>query len=191
MDNVQINANQFPEIYKSLGIKIGDLGCVMLDVDLGEAIAGADEFLGDNAYVSTNQDRWWINGIVGLETPHMTLLYGLLKPAKEWKQHIDAVLEGWSVENVKIREVGYFESTYEDEQYYCIVAHVKVTPEIMAGRQRLELLPHINTFTDYKSHITLAYIKKDPQVLAAALEWFNTRLHSALVPVAGLNLGNK
>jgi hypothetical protein len=63
--------------------------------------------------------------------------------------------------DVEIDHVSYFDSPYPDEPYYCIVAHIKVTPELLEGHQRLEFLPHINTFAGYKPHMTVAYIRKD------------------------------
>lgn len=192
MDNKQTNANQYAEMYKSLDIDLGELGCVMLDVELGEAIAGADEFLGDNLYTSDNEKHWWIKGLVAQETPHMTLLYGLMKSAEEYADPIATVMNGWSIQNVKIQGVSHFESVYDDEPYYCIVANVKLSTEIEDGRARLQMLPHINTFKEYRPHITLAYIKKDPAVLESAVKWFNERLHSARFPVTeGLNLGGE
>lgn len=49
----------------------------------------------------------------------------------------------------------------KNDPYYCVVAHIKVTQELMEGHERLEFLPHINTFNGYKPHVTIAYVKKD------------------------------
>jgi len=154
----EFKTQDFPEVYKELGIKISDLGCVMLDC---EPPFGDMSKFGDlDLYTSKNPDHGWIKGWVAGKHPHITLLYGLMKPAREYKVQINQVLKDWEYKEAEIEEIGFFDSPYEDEQYWCIVAHIKVTPELLEGHQRLELLPHINTFAGYKPHMTIAYITK-------------------------------
>jgi len=81
---------------------------------------------------------------------------------------VKVALEGWEPESLRVAEVSYFDSP-NNEEYYCIIAKVDVSKNLMDARSRLELLPHINTFPDYKAHITLGYIKKDQNVLDAIL----------------------
>lgn len=165
--NNQLKSHDYPEVYKGLGINLSKLGCVMLDLDpisidhwIGQD--GQSSYtLGFPFHKSTNKDRFWIDGYVAGKTPHITLLYGLLETAKNYQWHIEQVLKGWKMDSVEIDHFGYFNSPYPDEEYYCIVAHIKVTPELIEGHQRLEFLPHVNTFAGYKPHFTIAYIKKD------------------------------
>ena len=53
------------------------------------------------------------------------MLYGLLEQGKNFEPHIREVLRGWKLEEVEIEDIGFFESPYPDEKYWCIVAHIK------------------------------------------------------------------
>ena len=169
----QLKSHDFPEVYEWLGINLNKLGCVMLDLEpirmpthiIQEHETGVqvnfDAFLKEYLYYANNKERFWIDGYVADKVPHITLLYGLLEEAKNYAPHIEKVLAGWKLNEVEIDHFGYFDSPYPDEPYYCVVAHIKVTPELLEGHHRLEFLPHINTFAEYKPHMTIAYIKKD------------------------------
>lgn len=177
MDNKQgqLSSHQFSQVYKDMDIDVDTLGCIMADVTPLESMKDPDEF-GDKMdylYTSKNPKRPWIKGWVAGKTAHVTLLYGLLDNGNTWKKFVDTVLKGWELKTVTIDEVGYFESQYEDEPYYCIVAHIKVTDNLLEGHERLQFLPHIDTFTGYKPHMTIAYIKKDKKQLDACLKWMN------------------
>ena len=194
MDNEkkQFSAHDFPEIYKDLSIEVPKLGCVMLDVKempqdpYKEQMDERDIF-----YTSENKDRFWIDGYVAGKTPHITLLYGLLAPAYKQKARIEEVLAGWRVKNVTVGKIGYFPSPYRDDPYFCIVGHIVVTPELLEGHQRLELLPHVNTFPGYKAHITLAYVKADPEIRDFAITNFEAWLPGRDLPIAkDLNFGS-
>lgn len=158
----QLKSHDFPEVYKWLGINLNKLGCVMLDL---EPLSNMWSIEQDGAsvalYYSKNKERFWIDGWVCDKIPHITLLYGLLDEAKNFESHIEKVLKGWNLKEVEIEDVGYFDSPYPDEEYYCIIAHIKVTDELLEGHRRLEFLPHINTFAGYKPHMTVAYIDKN------------------------------
>ena len=166
----QLKSHDFEEVYKWLGINLNKLGCVMLDLDpikIDHWIAqdGVSAYLsGFPFYISANKERFWIDGYIADKVPHMTLLYGLLEEGKNYEPHIEKVLTGWKLDGVEIEDFGYFDSPYGDEPYYCIVGHIKVTPELLEGHQRLEFLPHINTFAGYKPHITIAYIERNEVV---------------------------
>jgi 2'-5' RNA ligase len=102
-----------------------------------------------------------MQGIVSGNVPHCTLLYGLLRPGPELQKHVDAVLKGWKAEDVTIDDIAIFETSQDDEACVCIVALLVVTDELAEANARLRLLPHIDTYPDYKPHITLAYLKAD------------------------------
>lgn len=183
---MEINFSKIPHIYKALDINTSRLGCVMLDVD-GSGVY--HEIEQQDLYFSPNPDRHWIRGFVAEKTPHVTLLYGLLHSAQEWRSHVDAVLKGWELKEVEVSHIGYFESPYPDEDYYCIVAHVAITPELLEGHRRLSLLPHINTFPEYKAHITIAYIRKDEELRDKVIERYTQMLEGYVFTVKGLNYG--
>lgn len=159
----QIKAHDFPKVYESLGINLSKLGCIMLDLEpfsnaYSISLEGAEIAL----YYAKDKTRFWINGW-SFDNPHITLLYGLLTPGNEtpMRELVPQVLEGWEYPQIEIEDVGYFESPYSDESYWCLVAHVKITPELMEGHNRLCLLPHLKTFSGYKAHTTIAYIDKN------------------------------
>lgn len=195
--NNTLKAHNFPEVYKALNVDLSKLGCVMLDVapiSLDGVLAqdGASDFLqtyqGD-LYYAQDKSRFWIDGFVGSKNAHLTLLYGLMETAENYRSYIEQILKDWKMADLEIESVGYFSSPYQDDQYFCIVGHVKVTPELLEGHQRLEFLPHINTFPGYKAHITLAYVKADENVRDHWINAFQSLVGKKLPVKEGLNLG--
>lgn len=187
---MQISAHKFPDLYKSLGIDINKLGCVMLDLVDPIDMPLSYTFEPESFYTAKNEAHFWINGYAGDKNPHMTLLYGLLTPAYEQADNIATVLEDWSLPTVKVKEIGYFPSTMPDEEYFCIIAMIEVTPKLLEGSQRLEFLPHINTFTEYKPHVTLAYIRKDEKLRDRMISDFRALLTGQELKINPiLNLG--
>lgn len=191
----QLSSHQFSDVYKWLGINLSSLGCIMLDLEPSPTPQmfcqdGVTDYVYSlDLYKSPDEKKFWIDGYVGLKTAHITLLYGLLQSGLNYKKHVREVLSGWSLDEVEIDHFGYFESPYPDEPYYCIVAHIKPTPQLIEGHERLEFLPHINTFTGYKPHSTIAYIKKNEE----QRDWFIKDLNNAFagkkINVIGLNFG--
>ncbi len=169
----QLNSHMFEKTYKDLGVNLDELGCVMLDIEPLDNMWSLEQDGFISLYKSGNPARKWIDGWVVGKVAHITLLYGLLDNAHNWETHIQSVLKDWEMNEVEIDHIGYFDSPYPDEEYYCIVAHIKVTPELMEGHQRLEFLPHINTFIGYKPHMTICYIEKNEKTLNTLLEQFN------------------
>lgn len=187
----QLNSHDFENVYKKLDINLDKLGCVMLDLKPLGSMAGSVRSK-DDLYYSKNPSRKWIKGWVVGEVPHITLLYGLLDNAHNWEDHIRAVLDGWEMDTVEIDNIGYFESPYPDENYYCLVAHIKVTTELMEGHNRLEFLPHINTFVGYKPHMTIGYIRKDEDLRDDYLKRLGDFWNGKKLEIEdGLNLGYK
>lgn len=187
----QLSTNDFKEVYKGLAINIQKLGCMMLDLEPLELRSGFYD-LEHLLYYSQDKEKFWIDGYVGSKTPHMTLLYGLMSSAHNYKDYIENnLLKDWKMEEVEIDHFGYFESPYDDEPYYCIVAHIKVTPELLEGNQRMEFLPHINTFAGYKPHFTIMYIKKDETQRDALIEDLNKHHAGTKLKVTGYNFGKR
>lgn len=181
----QLNSHLFESVYKKLGINLDKLGCIMLDVEPLKGLNVSE----DKLYYAKNKERFWVNGLVFNKVAHLTLLYGLLQSGSEIKDLVDQVLTEWYMPGVEIDHVGFFNSPYPDEPYYCIVGHVKVNDDLMEGHQRLEFLPHINTFAGYKPHITLAYVKKDEKIRDEVMEYFNKALKDQPLKVTGINYG--
>jgi len=177
------NSYDHPEVYKELGVTIKDLGCVMLEVENIE--------LPDlDWYYSDDPNFWWIKGPVGSKGAHCTLLYGLMQPAYTWSQHCDRVLDGWTPEPLEIEDVSYFDAPGPlRDEYYCIIGKVTVSDNLLEGHQRLELLPHINTF-DYKPHVTLGYVKGNEEGPGEVLRQLD-HLPGTYMPVKGISYGDK
>lgn len=188
----QLNSHMFEETYKDLNVNLDELGCVMVDVN-PIASMRTSQIPQENLYTS-KKNRPWINGWVAGKTAHVTLLYGLLENAHNIERHIARVLYDWELQTVEIDHISYFDSPYNDEDsnYYCIVAHIKVTKELLEGHHRLEFLPHVNTFADYKPHLTICYIKKDEKLLRYWLDVLNNLYAGKQLQVRSeLNLGYK
>lgn len=184
---VERNANQYRDMYKDMGVNIDKLGCIMIDAD-GSTIKNI--ISEEDLYTTSNPDRFWIKGFVAGHTPHVTLLYGLMESGKTtYKKYVDQVLEGWSIDNVEIDHVDFFDSPFKDDPYYCLIAHVVISPELKDGNQRLSLLPHINTFPEYKAHITIAYIKKDETLRDELIGKYNEMLKGETLATKGINYG--
>ena len=100
------------------------------------------------------------------------------------RKHVDTVLDGWELGSVQITNVTAFAG---NPDYTPLVAEVS-TEGLDEANARLRFLPHIDTFPDYRPHITLAYLKPDADV-AAYVDTLNRRLALMQVPVTGLNYG--
>lgn len=178
----QITARDFPDLYEGMEIDTDDLGCIMLDLEpmqVMEYMQGHEDDLFENPK--------WEQGSVPAETvPHVTLLYGLLENGNVWKDKVDTLLKDWSVKTVTIDEVGYFDTP----DSYAVVAHLEKTPELVDGHERLTLLPHVNTFSEYKPHMTLAYIKKDADV-DEWVESLGQQYNGVEIKASKINYGDK
>lgn len=177
-------AHDFPQIYKELGYDLSKLGCIMLDLQPLDLSVDKDKL-----YYAKNKDRFWIDGLVASKTPHVTLLYGLLRSGLELQKHVDTVLQGIVPKTVTIESIGYFDSPYEDEDYYCIVAHLKITDELTECNERLKFLPHINTFPGYKAHFTLAYLKQHDTYRDLFIEQMSQQLVGNKLLAGAINYG--
>lgn len=155
----KLSAHSFPAIYEGLGINLSKLGCVMADLEpLSNMYSIEFEGAAVALYSAKNPERFWIDGWVADKSPHITLLYGFMESAQNLRIPIGTLLADINLEEVEIDHIGYFESPYVDEPYYCLVAHIKRTPELLEAHARLQFLPHVNTYPEYNPHMTIAYV---------------------------------
>lgn len=182
----QITASQFPQVYVDLGIDTSKLGCLMLNV---EPIKVSGFIPQDNLYIADPEEHPHMQGIVSEISPHCTLLYGFLRSATEMKKHIDAVLDGWTPEDVTISEVSFFQSNDPEENYITLIAKLEVTPNLAEANGRLKLLPHLDTFSSYLPHITLAYVK-DSSPYQGYIRTLNSMYQGKSIKALDLNYGD-
>lgn len=182
----QITASQFPQVYIDLGIDPGKLGCLMLDT---EPVQVSDIILYDDLYYADPAKHPHTQGIVSETVPHVTLLYGFLRSATELKKHIGAVLDGWKPEDVVISTIDVFPSNDPDENYVTLIAKLEVTPNLAEANSRLKLLPHLDTFSSYQPHITLAYIN-DSSDYQGYISTLNNKFQGKTIAAKGLNYGD-
>lgn len=188
-----MKAHDFPKIYEALGINLSKLGCIMLDLEpFNNAYSIEVDGAGVALYYAKNKERFWIDGWI-FDHPHITLLYGLLTPGNEspMNELVPMALEGWEMPEIEVADIGYFDSPYEDEHYWCVVAHVKVTPELQEGHDRLCMLPHVKTFPGYKAHTTVCYLDKrqGEEYRDRLIESFKKLWVGKSMKVKSLNLG--
>lgn len=174
------------------GLSTSDLECVMLDVrplqweehhtpTISELYG--DGFNPNDLFYGNTKELKYAQGAVYDSVPHVTLLFGI-HPSLTYEEDVNSVLYDWMTPDLMSKYVGFFEG----EDYYCIVAYMDLTASLMNARIRLEALPHTSTFTEYKPHMTLAYIKKTAD-LSTWLERMNSSFANRIFYVDGLNLG--
>lgn len=183
-----LNSRQFPGVYKDLRVDLSKLGCIMLDLDPISVTSLVPDGE-DDLFFSNDPQYPYAVGAVAEQVAHLTLLYGLMESGPHWRSQVDAVLEGWTPGPVVIDSVGFFPPSDQKEDYWVIVGHVQPTDNLIEGHQRLQLLPHIDTFPAYRPHVTLAYIKggeaRKDKWIAALGDTFPAMTH----PVTGINYG--
>lgn len=150
---MELSGYDFEDVYKDLHISRLNLGCVMMDTEKLPEFTINEDLL----YYSKNPEMKYVQGQVSDRSPHVTLLYGIQPGVKKW--HVDRVLEGWELPEVKVKYIDHFDPELPNDPYYCVVAHLDVE-DLIPAHKRLSFLPHVNTYQDYKAHLTLAYIDK-------------------------------
>jgi len=175
----QVSSRNFHDLYENLGIDTNKLGCIMLDV---EPIEVSSLFDPEDLYF--DPEDTFAQGIISEDKPHVTLLYGLISSGLANRKNVDIVLGDWMLDAVQIVKVSAFEG---NPDYTPLVAEVS-TQGLDEGNARLRLLPHIDTFPDYRPHITLAYLKPDADV-AKYVDALTRRLALMQIKVTGINYG--
>lgn len=187
---VELTSYHFTDVYSDLGIDVHHLGSVQLQcehIPVTAAIPKSKKKILRQLYFSKDPNHRWVKGAVAETQAHVTLLYGLL--SLEYQVHIERMLADWEAPLfVEIENIGWFDSISAGEPYACIVAHIRPTAELLEARARLAFLPHINTFTEYHPHITLAYVRSQYRD-----DWI-AALRQNLPPilsVVGIDYGNE
>jgi 2'-5' RNA ligase len=189
-----ISANKYARVIERVtGVTQYGRGCIMLDIEGPLVTEKEIRGFGLEPYFSENPKLSYIKGVVGEKNAHVTLLYGLLDTGEDWKEAVDAVLEEWITPlTIQIDEISTFPSTNEGEDYTVLIGKVQVTDDLLEGRALLSFLPHINTFTDYSPHVTLAYIKGKEEDVRASEAFKEAQiflLSETELNVIGLNYG--
>lgn len=151
---MDFKAHDYPEIYEDLGIDLRTLGCVMLKTEQPDTPFIDDEDL----YVSPDPAKFWIKGRVAGDS-HVTLRYGLLPSVRQ--EHARRIMDDVNLpRELFVVNLEKFDSPYPDEPYECIVARVSDGDQYLhQANEALSLLPNMNTFSGYKPHVTLAYVR--------------------------------
>ena len=184
-----LSAHQFKNVYQDLGYDLAKLGCIMLNT---EPIQVSHIVYEGFLYYAQDPKHKWIDGVVSEKVPHVTLLYGLLRSGLEMQKHVDEVLDYGKAlpAELEIEKISFFESPYEEEPYYCLIAELKLTEQLLEANARLKFLPHIETFPGYKPHISLAYIVKNEKVRDEAIEKLSAELVGKKIEAQDLNYGS-
>lgn len=172
------------------GLDTPDLECVMLDVEelpihemYGRDIHEKDFFYGP----ADEPKLRYAQGPVAEQSAHLTLLFGI-HPSETYIDDVMNALGDWTPDEIFVDQVGYFPSNLKGYDYKVVVGQVKPTANLMLARKRLETLPHTNSFTEYKPHITLAYITGDADV-DTWVRRMNVYLKNRVLTPISLNLG--
>ncbi|MBT2484762.1 MULTISPECIES: hypothetical protein [unclassified Microbacterium] len=167
--------NQFigrDDILDAAGVEMKRLGFVGLTFDpldvreqLDRQSWGVRIIESDYVYAPDGDWRHWVQGPVAEASAHVTAKYGLLTPSHQRKDVINELI-GWPREvSVEVVDIEVFESPYADLPYGCLVARLG-GDELAEMNAALSILPHVDSFAEYKPHLTLAYLR--PEVASYA-----------------------
>lgn len=170
----------YKEVTDKLGIYPSELGCVMLDF---EPITD-DVIPAEWEYYSPKQEFWWVKGVVS-DRAHLTLKYGLLQKAYELEAEINVLVGDLSLPKAMV--VGAMEFRQPNDPYSAIVLKIDENPELIEFTRRLSYLPHIDTFTPWVPHVTMAYVHTEHA--SAAIELVNSAFYGRILIPRALNLG--
>ncbi len=141
------SAHAFPKTYERMGIDLRDLGCLMLNTE-----NPVDYVHQGTPYVSPDPKKFWVKG--RMDHWHVTVRYGFLDGVNA--DDVDSVLAevGEFPSKLTLVSTEIFPSPYPEEQYDTLVARVE-DKRLNKINQALSVLPNVNTFPEYKAHITI------------------------------------
>ena len=159
-------------LYELLGIDTGELGCMMARFSTPTRLLNEiPEYL-----LYHDPDDPGEYGKVF--DSHVSLLYGLLKPAHETREAVDLVLRGLSfLEKTPFGFADWFSN--HDQPYDVLYIPPVYEHPFVDAHRRLSRLPHVNLYPEYTPRLTLAYVKKG-----------SARVGARLVNSLGLEYGN-
>lgn len=187
--------HDYPQIYQRIGMELGHFGCIMLDVEpvgvtgiLNAAYPDGDH---DWYYRSDDDALRYVRGPVAETVAHCTLLYGLTpddNAGRNQKRSVDELLDGLDLSSVTVDYVSFFPGQ-KGEPYTCVVAHLNITDDLREANRRLRFLPHVDSFVDYKAHVTLAYVHE--RHTERAVSALDAALTGKTLTASGVNYGGK
>jgi len=126
-------------------------GCIMLGLDVNmEAVQSA--IVEDDVYVDPDAESADYTGLITY--PHVTLLYGILENTPP--EVVQKMLPDIRFSTVLLSPAILFEP--DDYDVLVFEAH---SPALEKAHKTLaEALPYYTSYTDYKPHCTVAYLKK-------------------------------
>lgn len=141
------------DVLKALGYDLASLTPVMLKTD---NIRVSDyKNRPEDLFYGESYDLRYVQGAVAEATAHVTLHQGLLPgiPA----DIIDTVLGDYDISEVRISNIGGWPSA---DGFTTVVAHLcDYDGKLLELHNRLRTLPHIDSFPEFKPHVTLAFVR--------------------------------
>ena len=158
--------NPNKDLYELLGIDTGELGCMMAKFSTPTRLLNE---IPENLLYHDPDDPGEYGKVFD---SHVSLLYGLLKPAHETRAAVDLVLRGVVFpELIQFGTADWF--TPRDQPYDVLYIPPVFGHQFVDAHRRLSRLPHVNLYPEYRPHLTLAYVKKGSASKAA---WIVNRI---------------
>lgn len=188
-----MTAHNYADLLGTYGVNLNDLGCVMLEVVPLPVVAWAGEDAPEDLWVSSPEGHpWsWVKGPVAESGAHVTVKYGLLEKAYEPRSEdaVHRLLADYEPGMVlKVGSIDVFpEPSVSELGYACIVARID-DEQLRGWNAALSMLPHVDTYADYKPHLTLGYVRKE--YAEGAVLAFDKHM-PRYVTTTGLSLGER
>ena len=182
----EISARDFPGLHDNLGVDEDKLGCIMLDLQPFDVVRHVENGAADLVQAKPGG---YTMGAVAEVQPHVSLLFGLLQNGNAIKTEVDTVLSGWRCDRVALDDIDSF-PVESGAEAVPIIARV-YDGRLIEAHERLGLLPHVNTFGTYAPHVTLAYVKNDPETVQKWVRSLREAIGGMRVPSVGINYGDK
>ena len=154
--------NPNEDLYELLGIDTGELGCMMAKFSTPTRLLNE---IPENLLYHDPADPGEYGKVFD---SHVSLLYGLLKPAHETREAVDLVLRDHTFsENFLFGAAEWF--TPQDQPYAVLYIPPVYEYPFVDAHRRLSRLPHVNLHPEYRPHLTLAYVKKGTEYAASRI----------------------
>lgn len=188
-----MTAHNHAELLAGFGVNLNELGCVMLETEPLPVRSWVGFGDTDDVWVSAPEGHpWrWVKGPVAETGAHVTVKYGLLEKASEPRTAyaVGGLMADYQPGmTLRVGDIEIFpEPAISELGYACIVA--RIDDENLRGwNAALSMLPHVDTYADYKPHLTLGYVKRE---LAHTMKTQMERHMPKYVTTTGLSLGDR